>query len=173
MVSHICLFSPSCGEDSQFDEHTFQMRWNHQLERFLGKWSMFFKIDVAWTWRWAKFWAIDGRFCTTWHSMPRKESWTKIIGWSVRWSKLPTDLARTAFKVAWLDIPYPLKATCRYFHDGRMGLKIPKKLQGTCTSYTRIIFRSSRFDHTPALTKLRLCFRFIICLWIHPGYFPP
>ena len=32
MVSNIVLFSSLFGEMIQFDEHIFQMGWNHQLE---------------------------------------------------------------------------------------------------------------------------------------------
>ena len=32
VVSNICLFSPLPGEMIQFDEHIFQMGWNHQLD---------------------------------------------------------------------------------------------------------------------------------------------
>ena len=33
-VPNISLFSSLLGEDSQFDEHIFQMGWNHQPDGF-------------------------------------------------------------------------------------------------------------------------------------------
>ena len=46
--SFFFLFSPLFGEDSQFDEHIFQMGWNHQLV-FFFKWGLYgqlYEVEV-------------------------------------------------------------------------------------------------------------------------------
>ena len=103
-------------------------------------------------------------FCTTWHSMMRKKAENKSsVG---RWDGIVTDwLSQNYFQSSMTGHSPSSQSNVlvlSWWQNGAEDTKILKQLQGTYTSYTRMIFRSSRFDHTPALTKLHLCCRFII-----------